>query len=61
MADIGGVYLNFGLWGIALVPAWLVVKHIGVGLGDRKVEREKADDAGVDGVVAVQPGVVAKL
>ena len=39
-ADVGGVYLNFGLWGLALVPGWLIVKEIGVTLGDRKLERE---------------------
>jgi len=36
------VYLNFGLWGLALLPGWLIVKEIGVTLGDKKVEREKA-------------------
>jgi hypothetical protein len=39
-ADVGGVYLNFGLWALALLPGWLVVKQIGVTLGDKKVERE---------------------
>lgn len=39
-ADVGGVYLNFGLWAIALLPGWLVVKEIGVTLGDKKLERE---------------------
>lgn len=39
-ADIGGVYLNFGLWALALLPGWLVVRQIGVTLGDKKVERE---------------------
>jgi hypothetical protein len=46
MGDVGGVYLNFGLWGLALLPGWLVVKEIGVTLGDRKLEREKQLDAG---------------
>ncbi len=32
--------MNFGLWAIALFPAWLVIKQIGVSLGDKKVERE---------------------
>lgn len=41
MATAGNVYINFGLWGIALLPAWLVVKEIGVTLGDKKVERER--------------------
>jgi len=40
MASVGSIYLNFGLWAIALYPAWLVIKEIGVSLGDKKVERE---------------------
>lgn len=43
IADIGGVYLNFGLWGLALVPGWLVIKEIGESLGDKKVERERGE------------------
>jgi len=27
-ALVGGVYLNFALWFLALVPAWLVVRRI---------------------------------
>ena len=42
MATQGNIYINFGLWGISLFPAWLVVRKVGVSLGDRKVEREKA-------------------
>lgn len=41
MAAFGNVYLNFVLWGISLLPAWLVVKEIGVTLGDAKVQRER--------------------
>ncbi|KAL4913330.1 hypothetical protein BDW62DRAFT_205657 [Aspergillus aurantiobrunneus] len=40
MASVGSIYLNFGLWAIALFPAWLVIKEIGLSLGDKKVERE---------------------
>jgi hypothetical protein len=29
-ATVGSVYLNFGLWAIAIFPAWLVVRHFGV-------------------------------
>ncbi|KAK7059027.1 hypothetical protein VNI00_001651 [Paramarasmius palmivorus] len=48
-AQVGGVYLNFGLWAIALVPAWIVVRQIGVGLGDRKLKREgKSLDTSTD-------------
>lgn len=39
-AQVGGVYVNFGLWGISLLPAWLVVRQIGYTLEDKKVHRE---------------------
>jgi hypothetical protein len=42
MGSIGGVYLNFALWALAVFPAWLVVREVGVSLGDRKVERDYA-------------------
>lgn len=28
-AEVGGVYMNFGLWALAIAPAWLVVQHFG--------------------------------
>jgi hypothetical protein len=34
MGQVGCVYLNFGLWGISLAPAWLVIKKIGVSIGE---------------------------
>ena len=40
MAAVGSIYLNFGLWAIAILPAWLVVKQIGGVFGDKKIERE---------------------
>jgi hypothetical protein len=42
MGSVGDIYLNFALWAIALFPAWLVVKEIGVTKGDLKIERERA-------------------
>lgn len=27
--EVGGTYLNFSLWGIALWPTWQIIKHIG--------------------------------
>ncbi|KAF3762195.1 hypothetical protein M406DRAFT_72215 [Cryphonectria parasitica EP155] len=29
-SETGGVYMNFGLWAIAIAPAWLVIRHFGV-------------------------------
>ena len=42
MGRAGDIYLNFGLWAVALLPAWFVVREIGVTKGDVKIERERA-------------------
>ena len=46
MAQVGGVYLNFGLWAFAVLPAWIVIRGIGVVPGDRKVDLE---EVGIEG------------
>lgn len=28
-AQYGGVYLNFALWAVSALPAWLVLRHFG--------------------------------
>ncbi|KAF1960412.1 hypothetical protein CC80DRAFT_583069 [Byssothecium circinans] len=38
-ARVGGVYWNFALWGVAVWPAWLVLRHFGEGKGEGGVER----------------------
>ena len=44
MASVGGVYLNFGLWAVSLIPAWLVVGKIGDPLkNDGAIEDTEAD------------------
>ena len=30
-AEVGGVYMNFALWAISIIPAWLVLRHFGAG------------------------------
>lgn len=42
--QVGCVYLNFGLWGVAIVPVWIVLRHVGVG-EDANVDVEGKDDA----------------
>ncbi|TDZ53215.1 putative membrane protein [Colletotrichum trifolii] len=39
-ALVGGPYINFGLWGVSVLPAWLVIKHIGA--DDKKQDSEAA-------------------
>lgn len=29
MGSVGAVYINFGLWAVAIVPAWLLVRQFG--------------------------------
>lgn len=45
MGEAGAVYLNFGLWALAVLPAWLVVREFGVSLTVTKL-REDAEDKG---------------
>ncbi|KAK3317529.1 major facilitator superfamily domain-containing protein [Cercophora scortea] len=28
-AEVGGIYMNFGLWAVSIFPAWLVLRHFG--------------------------------
>ncbi|EPS96992.1 hypothetical protein FOMPIDRAFT_130664 [Fomitopsis schrenkii] len=37
-AEVGGVYLNFGLWAVSLLPGWMVVRQIGLWLVERAVD-----------------------
>ncbi|KAM3441241.1 hypothetical protein MY4824_001692 [Beauveria thailandica] len=49
MAQVGSVYLNFGLWAAAIIPAWLVLREIGVakpGDGDGDDSEQSTSDAG---------------
>lgn len=54
-AEVGGVYLNFALWAVALYPAWLVIRRTGTQAQDD--ERRAA--AGVFGVVVADDSAVA--
>lgn len=52
MGQVGCVYLNFGLWGISLIPAWFVVKNIGTKYS--KAKREKSTAAKIGGIDFVE-------
>lgn len=41
MGQVGCIYINLGLWALALAPGWLVVRKFGLEYGDRKLDREK--------------------
>ncbi|KAI2629224.1 MFS general substrate transporter [Hypomontagnella submonticulosa] len=43
IAAVGGPYINFGLWGASLIPAWLVIKNFGV--DSDKIDVESHTDA----------------
>lgn len=62
MGQVGCVYLNFGLWGISLAPAWFVVKEIGGKYSKSKREATTAAKIGgvsFDGEKEEDPKVVA--
>ncbi|KAK0610147.1 major facilitator superfamily domain-containing protein [Bombardia bombarda] len=40
-AEVGGIYMNFGLWAVAIFPAWLVLRHFGAS----KLEEERDQTA----------------
>ena len=44
MGQVGGVYLNFTLWAVSLIPAWFVIKEIGVTMG-KVIDEKKTDES----------------
>ncbi|KAH0430709.1 DUF895 domain membrane protein [Colletotrichum camelliae] len=48
-ALVGGPYINFGLWGASIVPAWLVIRHLGT-------ESKKGDSETASQVEAIHVG-----
>lgn len=47
IAAVGGPYINFGLWGISILPAWLVIKDFGA--EDDKTDVEVNAESKSDG------------
>lgn len=47
--EVGGIYINFGLWGLGLYPAWLVLRHFGKGTKS-DIETRDASAAASSGV-----------
>ena len=45
MASVGGVYLNFGLWAVSLIPAWLAVGKIGIPAKDEGAIEDTEGDS----------------
>ncbi|KID91869.1 DUF895 domain membrane protein, partial [Metarhizium majus ARSEF 297] len=43
IAQVGGVYANFALWAVSIVPAWLVVRHFGT---EEKASNHSSDEDG---------------
>ncbi|KAI6596971.1 hypothetical protein MCOR06_002274 [Pyricularia oryzae] len=51
--EVGGVYMNFGLWAVSIYPAWLVLRHLGVhkSTGVEAISHSPAGDKVVDSSV----------
>lgn len=28
-SEVGAIYMNFGIWGVSIIPAWMVLRHFG--------------------------------
>lgn len=44
MGQAGSVYLNFSMWAVSIVPAWLVIREIGNKYSKEKREHKNAED-----------------
>lgn len=44
--EVGGVYFNFALWAVAVLPAWLVLRNFGT---DRLHDDVSSTEPGTDG------------
>ncbi|KAK4226301.1 hypothetical protein QBC38DRAFT_537279 [Podospora fimiseda] len=41
-AEVGGVYMNFGLWAVAILPAWLVIRQFGTSKEDQMEDQSSS-------------------
>jgi hypothetical protein len=48
MGQVGNVYLNFGLWAVALWPAWIVIREFGTREDVKMLREEKPLDKATD-------------
>ncbi|KAF2756385.1 hypothetical protein EJ05DRAFT_532400 [Pseudovirgaria hyperparasitica] len=54
-AEVGGVYVNFGLWAVSLVPCWFVLRKFGSTAQDLENYRDGHSDATDGSVTPVEP------
>lgn len=48
MGQVGNTYLNFALWAVAILPAWLVIKDFGTKEDFKLAREEKLSPSGDD-------------
>ncbi|KAI1496940.1 major facilitator superfamily transporter [Biscogniauxia marginata] len=53
--EVGGVYMNFGIWAISIYPAWLVLRHFGTNDEAQPDSNEEASDDSNQGKDSVNP------
>ncbi|TPX17534.1 uncharacterized protein E0L32_003177 [Thyridium curvatum] len=53
IGEVGGVYINFGLWAAAIGPAWLVLRHFGTQINPTEKEIGQAPGSPDAKVVSV--------
>lgn len=50
-SEVGAIYMNFGLWGISIIPAWMVLRHFGT-----RKEEVSGESSGSSGVMSSDAG-----
>lgn len=43
-SEVGAVYMNFGIWGVSIIPAWMVLRHFGA---QKEVVAENSGSSGM--------------
>ncbi|KAI1634105.1 major facilitator superfamily transporter [Biscogniauxia mediterranea] len=43
-AEVGAIYINFGIWALSIYPAWLVIRHFGSNKPLTDTQEEGSDD-----------------
>jgi hypothetical protein len=46
-AHLGSAWLNFALWGVAIVPSWFVIRRIGIDLSGPVAKDDENDEGQV--------------
>lgn len=43
-SEVGAIYMNFAIWGVSIIPAWMVLRHFGA---RKEVVAESSGESGM--------------